>query len=250
MHTSGHGIITGFEAARRYGLRQTPSGDAVHVLIPQLHHIRSAKFVIVERTIHIPGRRVLSRVPLAEPPRAVLDGLRRLREVDPVRALMLEAIECGLCTLNELQAELESGSKRGTALPRAVLRELEADVVSVPEASALSIWQRAGLPSAERNVKIYDVHGNYIGKPDSWCDELAMAWEIDSYSFHYGRDDFRRTLHRNNRYAAAGIVVVQTLPARLRDEPEKVVGELRAAAAAARRRPRPTIIVAREERAA
>ncbi|MFI9451694.1 hypothetical protein [Amycolatopsis sp. NPDC052450] len=250
MHADGLGIVTGFEAARRYGLRQTPAGDYVHVLIPQLHHIRSSRFVIVERTIHMPGSRVLSRVPLAEPPRAVLDGLRRIRELDPVRALLLEAVETGLCTLSELQVELESGSKRGTALPRAVLRELEADVASVPEASALSIWQRAGLPPAERNVKIFDAHGNYIGKPDSWCDELAMAWEIDSYSFHFGRDAFRKTLHRNNRYAAAGIIVVQTLPARLRDEPEKVMAELRAAAVAAARRPRPTIIVAREERAA
>ncbi|MEU3765259.1 hypothetical protein AB0E55_09395 [Amycolatopsis keratiniphila] len=250
MHTNGLGVVTGFEAARRYGLRRAPAGDAVHILIPQPHHIRSAKFAIVERTVHMPGHRLLSRVPVAEPSRAVLDGLRRLRELDPVRELLLEAVETGLCTLSELQVELESGSKRGTALPRAVLRELEADVASVPEASALAIWRRAGLPPAERNVKIFDVHGNYIGKPDSWCDELAMAWEIDSYSFHFGRDAFRKTLHRNNRYAVAGIVVVQTLPARLRDEPEKVIAELRAAAVAAARRPRPTIIVARKERAA
>ncbi len=131
-----------------------------------------------------------------------------------------------------------------------MLRELAADVKSVPEAEALAIWEKAGLPSAERNVKIYDAFGNYIGKPDSWCDELGMAWEVDSYAFHFGRDAYRKTLHRNNRYAAAGIVVVQTLPSRIRDEPEKVMAELRAAAQAAAQRPRPDVTVVRTDRAA
>ncbi|WP_410648503.1 hypothetical protein [Amycolatopsis sp. cmx-4-54] len=198
----------------------------------------------------MPDRRVIEGVPLAAPARAVLDGVRRIRDLEPVRALLIEAIETGLCTVDELSAELESGSRRGTALPRAVLRELAADVKSVPEAEALAIWEKAGLPSAERNVKIYDAFGNYIGKPDSWCDELGMAWEVDSYAFHFGRDAYRKTLHRNNRYAAAGIVVVQTLPSRIRDEPEKVMAELRAAAQAAAQRPRPDVTVVRTDRAA
>ncbi|WP_410655256.1 hypothetical protein [Amycolatopsis sp. lyj-112] len=241
MHTAGRGVVTGFEAARRYGLRQVDPHGTVHILIPEPGHIRSAKFTIVERTIDMPERRVLEGVPLAVPARAVLDGVRRIREVEPVRALLIESVETGLCSVGELSAELESGSRRGTALPRAVIRELEADVKSVPEAAAIEIWNRAGLPPAERNVKIYDAHGNYVGKPDSWCDELAMAWEVDSYAHHFGRDAFRRTLHRNNRYAAAGICVVQTLPSRIRDEPDKVIAELRAAAEAAAQRPRPNV---------
>ncbi|AGM09567.1 hypothetical protein AORI_6985 [Amycolatopsis keratiniphila] len=212
--------------------------------------MRSVKFAIIERTIAMPERRVLEGVPLAAPARAVLDGVRRIRDLDPVRALLIEAIETGLCTVDELSAELESGSRRGTALPRAVLRELAADVKSVPEAASLAIWEKAGLPLAERNVKIYDAFGNYIGKPDSWCDELGMAWEVDSYAFHFGRDAYRKTLHRNNRYAAAGIIVVQTLPSRIRDEPAKVIAELRAAAEAAARRPRPDVTVVRTDRAA
>lgn len=250
MHTADIGVVTGFEAARRYGLRQAEPHGTVHVLIPEPHHIRSSRFTIVERTIDMPSRRVLAGVPLAVPARAILDGVRRIREVDPVRALLIETVETGLCSVGELSAELEVGSRRGTALPRAVLRELEADVKSVPEAAALAIWKRAGLPPAKRNVRIYDAHGNYVGKPDSWCDELAMAWEIDSYAFHFGRDAYRKTLHRNNRYAAAGIIVVQTLPSRLQDEPDKVIAELRAAAKSAALRPRPNVTMLDERRAA
>ncbi|WP_328701326.1 hypothetical protein [Amycolatopsis pittospori] len=250
LHTAGVGVVSGFEAARRYGLRQAEPHGTVHVLIPEGHHIRSSKFTIVERTISMPAHRVLAGVPLAAPARAVLDGVRRIREVDPVRALLIETVETGLCSVTELSTELETGSRRGTALPRAVLRELEADVKSVPEAAALAIWNRAGLPPAKQNVRIYDAHGNYVGKPDSWCDELAMAWEVDSYAFHFGREAFRKTLHRNNRYAAAGIIVVQTLPSRIRDEPDKVIAELRAAAEAAALRPRPNVSMEDEMRAA
>ncbi|WP_414939837.1 hypothetical protein [Amycolatopsis sp. cmx-11-51] len=250
MLTDGLGVVTGFEAARRYGLRQAGPHGTVHVLIPEQRKVRSVKFTIIERTITMPERRVIEGVPLAAPARAVLDGVRRIRVLDPVRAVLIEAVETGLCTVDELSGELESGSRRGTALPRAVLRELAAEVKSVPEAAALAIWKKTGLPPAEQNVKIYDAFGNYIGKPDSWCDELAMAWEIDSYAFHFGRDAYRKTLHRNNRYAAAGIVVVQTLPSRIRDEPDKVIAELRAAAEAAARRPRPAIFVVRRDRAA
>ncbi|WP_233222961.1 hypothetical protein [Amycolatopsis sp. BJA-103] len=250
MHADGLGIVTGFEAARRHGLRQIPESGSVHVLIPQRHQIKSAKFTIVERTIHFPRPWVLEGVPLAPPARAVIDGVRRLREADPVRALLIEAVESGLSTLRELQNELESGSKRGTALPRAVLREIDLGVKSVPEATALSLWKEAKLPPAEQNVKTYDSQGNYIAMPDNWCDRVGMAWEIDSWSFHFGKTGFAKTLHRNNRYAAAGIVVVQTLPSRLLDEPAKVVAELQAAFRAAASRPRPDVTVVRPARAA
>lgn len=250
MHANGLGVLTGFEAARRYGLQNVPLDQSVHVLIPEDHRVNSAKFAIVERTIHMPARRIIDDIPVAAPARAVLDGVRRIRLLDPVRALLIETVESGHCTVPDLTAELNSGSKRGTALPRAVLKEINTNVKSVPEALAISLWKRAGLPAAERNVKIFDAHGNYIGMPDNWCDEVAFAWEIDSYDFHFRKSDFAKTLARNNRYAAAGIIVVQTLPSRLRDEPAAVIAELRAAFEAASDRPRPNVVFVREKRAA
>ncbi len=250
MHADGLGVITGFEAARRYGLRNTLADHIVHVLIPDRNQIRSAKFTIIERTIHMPDKRTIDGVPLAAPPRAVLDAVRRIREIDPVRAILIEAVSSGLCSINELSAELESGSKRGTALPRAVIREIRSNVKSVPEAEALSLWQRAGLPAAERNVKIYDSQGNYIAMPDSYCKEVAMAWEIDSYDFHFEKAAYAKTVRRNGRYTRAGVVVLQTLPSQLRDDPEGVVADLRAAFESASRRPTPEITVVRDQRAA
>jgi hypothetical protein len=238
-------MLTGFEAARRYGLKEIPAGPTVHVLIPDNHKVNSAKFAVIERTINLPEPKMVNGVPLAPPARAVLDGVRRTRQFEPVQALLIETLEAGLCTAEELSAELEAGSKRGTALPRAVLRQLREDIRSVPESESVAIWKRAALPVAERNVRIFTESGHYIAMPDTWCAEVALAWEIDSLTYHLRRQEYARTLERNNRYAAAGIIVVQTLPRQLRREPNTVVAELRQAYEAAKRRPAPRVFVDR-----
>lgn len=243
MHVHHHGLITGYHAARSYGLRKAVDPGFVHVLVPHDHKPTSARFATVERTRFFPKAVMRDGIPLAPPARAVLDGLRRIRELDPVRALLIEAVQSGVCGLDELHDELESGSQRGTAVPRRVLAELDLDIRSVAEADALAIWQRTSLPPAQRNVTIVDADGQYVGMPDTWCDQLGLAWEIDSYEFHFGKADYAKTLRRNSRYTAAGITLVQTLPRRLRTEADLVVEELRAAAAVARRNPRPQVVI-------
>ncbi len=95
------------------------------------------------------------------------------------------------------------------------------------------------------NKKLYTTSGEYIAKPDGWFDDVGLAWEVDSLSFHLKAvDGFDRTLARNGRYAAAGVLVLQTLPSRLRTEPDKVIEELLAAHAAAAARVRPDVRIA------
>ncbi|AXB47121.1 hypothetical protein [Amycolatopsis albispora] len=243
LHCRGAGLLTGFEAARRYGLRNVPLSSEVHLLVPSDSQLRSPGFVVIERTTLLPGRRMVSGVPTAPPARAILDGARRIRELDPVMGLLIEARQSGLCTIAALSAELESGSQRGSALPRAVLKRLLTDLRSVPEARATGIWRSAGLPPPVHNPALHGPDGKYLARPDLWCDEVALAWEIDSYEHHYRHADYGDTLDRNTRYAGAGIVLVQTLPSRLKSAPAAVAAELRAAYEAARARPRPAVTI-------
>jgi hypothetical protein len=247
LHTDMHGIVTGFEAARRYGLTEVPSDTTVHVLVPHEYRFISAKFALVERTRFFPDPVMVDGVLMAPPARAILDGLRRIRHLDPVRALLIDAVRSGLCTHRQLTTELESGSKRGTAVPRSVLRVLESDIRSVAEADSLVVARKSGLPPAEHNVRLFTKKGAYVAMPDTWWDDVGLAWEIDSVSMH-ANQNFAKTLERNNRYASAGVLVVQTLPARLRNDTARVVAELRAAYAAARARPRPNLTVLRDTR--
>ncbi|GAA3631572.1 hypothetical protein C8D88_1011534 [Lentzea atacamensis] len=236
-------VVTGFQAARLYGLRTGPDPQFVHLLIPHESRVLSSGFTVLERTRFFPVAMYRDGVPLAPPPRAVLDGVRRIRDLDAVRALLIEAVQSGQTDVDQLRGELDTGTKRGTALPRRVLGEIDLGVRSVAEADALELWHRAGLPTPHRNVVIVDENGNYVGMPDTWCDEVGLAWEIDSSEFHYSKDAYARTLERNSRYAAVGISVVQTLPSRLRKKPDAVVAELRAAYAAAQARTRPPVCI-------
>jgi hypothetical protein len=234
-------MVTGLWAARSHGLRRTPDPAEVHLLVPAEREVTSAGFALVERTTRLPQPLHRKGIPVAPIERAVLDAARRMRNFDSIRAMLAEAVQRGRCRPEMLGRELELGSQRGSALPRRALLELLAGVRSAAEGDAYQLWKRAGLPDADWNVAVYDEYGVYVGTPDAWLDSVAFGWEIDSKEFHFELEGYSRTLARNARYTAAGIVILQTLPARLQTEPDAVIRELRAAYEAAQRRPRPPV---------
>ncbi|WP_344882819.1 hypothetical protein [Allokutzneria multivorans] len=222
-------LVTGREACRLHGLRQLPESEKVHLLMSSFRKRISSEFVIVERTTRLPRPQIKGGFPVAPLARAVLDTSRRLRTLDPARALLAEAVQRGRCQMSDLDHELAEGSQRGSAVPRRVLATIGLGARSVAEIDAMRLWEQSGLPKAQWNVPVHDTNGVLIGVPDAWCVEASLAWEIDSYEFHLNPKDYARTLQRNTRYAMAGIHVVQTLPSRLRSAPEDVIAELRRA---------------------
>lgn len=241
----GHGsLLTGLDACLAHGLR-TEHQTHVHVLVPHGRKLRRTEYVTIERTERMPAASWRNTIPLAPLVRATLDAARRLRTEDPVRLLISEAIQRGRCSPGALRDELNLGGQRGSALPRRMLAEVRSDVRSIAEGNAAALCTRAGLPLPRWNVPLFDPTGQFIGMPDAWFDDVALAWEIDSYEFHFTPASYARTLERNARYAAAGILVVQTLPSRLQRSPREVITELRAAHAAAKSRPRPSGILIR-----
>lgn len=239
VYAGPRAMVTGAEACRRYGL-QVRDDNQVHVLVPHEHKIQSSQFLVVERTRRLPEPWIRDDVPLAPKARAVVDACRRMRTTDPIAKLLIDAIQVAGCTPHQLSHEIESGSPRGTAMPRRILSEI-VDLRSVAEKDALALVRRARLPEPVWNRRVFDVDGQFIGRPDAWWDDVAFAWEIDSLAFHFRKEDYARTLARNARYTAAGIVVLQTLPSRLRSEPDEVIAEIRASLAAAGARPRPSV---------
>jgi len=244
-YAGGDALLTGAAACRMYGLRRVPPGKQIHVLVPASRQPATAGFVLVERTTRMPSTLSVDGWPTAPRVRAVLDAARRMRRLDGVRALIAEAVQRGLCTVDELVAELEAGSRAGSARPRRVLRELAAGTHSVAEITAQQLTARSAvLPPLRWNVPIYDERGTFIAIPDAWADDVALAWEIDSYEFHLSPEQYDRTLRRHATMLASGIVVAHTTPARLRREPDQVLRELEAAYRHALQRPRPLVFMA------
>ncbi|OOC06265.1 hypothetical protein [Amycolatopsis azurea] len=244
LYSGGKSMLTGVAACLQHGLRPAalPQGNDLHMLIPHERKVRSTGFVTMERTIRFPKPRAIKGVPTAPLVRATTDAVRRLRESGPVEEVLIEAVQSGRCSPQALLGELNSGTQRGTAIPRRLLSSW-IDIRSMAESRARTLSRRLPTPPSHWNCKVLDHRGEYLGRPDAWWDDIALAWEIDSFDFHFRRADYSRTLNRNTRYTAAGILVVQTLPSRLRDDPAGVIGELIAAHEVASARPRPTVHV-------
>lgn len=227
-------MVSGLEACRRHGFRHVPDDHRIHVVIPHDRRVLSSAFVVVERSRRVPEPVVVDGVPLAPVTRSVLDACRRFTSPAPVRVLLTEAVQRHRVAPARLLSELDAGSRRGSAVPRTVLKDILVGARSVAEIDAMRVWERTGLPRPVWNKVLRDSRGEYIATPDAWFD-VGLAWEIDSYEFHFRREDYARTVARNARYAAAGVLVLQTLPTRLRSDPESVVAELIAAHEAAER---------------
>ncbi|MDV6012263.1 type IV toxin-antitoxin system AbiEi family antitoxin [Haloechinothrix sp. LS1_15] len=236
-------VVSGATASYLHGLRQVDAEQQVHLLVPERSQPNSCGFVLVERTTRMPRSLDRQGFPTAEVTRAVLDAARRLRDTSAVTALLAEAVQVGLTTPERLSVELEAGSIRGSARPRSALRSISRGARSVPEADAMRLAVRAQLPPPRWNVRLRLTTCGRIVVPDAWFDDVGLAWEIDSYQWHLSPAGYARTVERHSSMTAAGIVVLHTLPARLRSHPAAVVAELRAAYEQTAQRPRPDVIV-------
>ncbi|KAA5832783.1 hypothetical protein ABT337_12505 [Saccharopolyspora hirsuta] len=119
-------MVTGLVAAHLHGITTTPDDVEVHVLIPHSRKIQSYPGTRFERTTRLPKPSYVNGIPTAPPVRAVMDGARTFRTWAFTQQLLHSAIrEERCCKLNDLIIEMELGSRRGTAVPRAILRTFQ-----------------------------------------------------------------------------------------------------------------------------
>jgi hypothetical protein len=243
VYAGPRAVLTGLVACRLHGVRRGPAMPTMHVhlLVPNVRQVRVGKFVTVERTERLPAPVIRDGIPLAPVPRACIDAARRLEDPREVTELLADAVQRGLCSVSALQAELARCSRRGTAMPRAVLAEVSDGARSAAERDAQHVWRETGLPEPWWNASVRDRDGRLLGIADAWWDDVALAWEINSIEYHLSPADYARTAERAARFAAAGVLVVPTLPRRLRRDRAAVVAELRSAYEQAANRPRPAL---------
>lgn len=244
MYGGPGSVLSGHAALAEHGFRRSATMSDVLLLIPPTQHRVPTEYVKVERTWRMPDpSEIGERGPLryTSVTRATMDVARRMRRRDSCRALLAEVIQRGDTSLEELAIELAEGSRRGTALPRSVLRELADGAHSVEEIHAQRLYTRSGLPPMVYNREIETEEGEFIASPDGWIDPVAMVWEIDSLAHHLAVADHEATVLRRARMQAAGIVVVSHLPKTLHRNPELVVQDLRDNYRNAAARPRPNV---------
>jgi hypothetical protein len=233
--------LTGVEAADRHGVRRLPTDQSVHVLVPNARALASQSFMVVERSRRPWSIHMIGGFPLVNVERALVDAARREQRLDVVRAMLADGLQRGLCTVASLTEEVAVRRLRGTAIVRRVLAEVGDGVRSAAEAWAHSLIRGSGLPKPAWNVELRTSDGQSLGVMDAWWDDVGLAWEIDSLEFHLTPDGYARTMRKHSALAAAGVLVVHTVPSQLQRDTAAVLRDLSAAHASAAARPRPPV---------
>jgi hypothetical protein len=234
---SGPGsVITGLAALRRHGIR-APDPPAITVLIRAGQVRRSLAFVSVRPTVWMPARVCYEGVvQFTLPARAVVDAARELDSFRQVRGMVADVIQQRRCSLGSLVEELACGPVRGSAWLRRTLREVADGIRSGAEGDFGDLLRRSGLPVPLFNARLY-AGQTFIAVADAWWGDAGVVVEVDSREWHLSPEDWERTLRRHARMSAHGIFVLHVTPGRIRDEPERVVAEIRSALTVGRARP-------------
>jgi hypothetical protein len=226
LYAGPQALITGLAALRRCGL-QCGSGPAVDVLVPQSCGRASRDHVRLHRTTRMPSLVVAQgRIELAMAPRATIDAARHLTSIQDLRAVVAGAVQLGLCTLEDLRAELRVSTMFDMSKLRGVLDEVSVGIRSSPEGDLMDLINRAGLPKPVYNANLY-LDGVFLARPDAWWREVSVAAEVDSRAHHSSADDWQRTMRRHTRMTVAGIRLLHFSPADIRTEPLMVIGRLK-----------------------
>ncbi len=225
-------VVTGADALRARGVDCKPTRD-IHLLAPDYRRVPAEPGMLVRRTSRMPPPTLVDGVPFAPPARAALDLARS--ELDPARIEELISLPLywGLCTVDELSAELEAGNQRGSAAVRAALRSVDPEE-TYAHGLARKLLDGCPLPEPAWNVTVCDRRGRPLGTADGWWDEIGLAWQFrtprpDTANFH------------SLALTATGTVLVRCTIDQLRNVPLEVASELVSAFAEAARTPRPKV---------
>ena len=119
---------------------------------------------------------------------------------------------------------------------RLALSEVAEGIRSSAEADRRTLIKRARLPEPIFNPCLFA--GNaFLGSPDAWWPDAGVAGEVDSREWHLSPQDWERTLARQTRMSARGIIVLHFTPRQIRSGRRAVAEEIRSALQAGRDRP-------------
>ncbi|MBB5790848.1 type IV toxin-antitoxin system AbiEi family antitoxin domain-containing protein [Jiangella mangrovi] len=170
------------------------------------------------------ARAVVDAIVLTEPRPPDWSPEHRQAALRNVRALMCEAVQRRKARLTELRTEALAARRRGSALVRVALADIEAGCRSAPECELRDLVQMSRiLPEPLWNRPLPGIPGIV---PDACWEERRLIVEVDSRSFHGFGDAPERTENRRARLAARGWVVLPVSPATLRTNPAEVLAQI------------------------
>ncbi|MGN6302966.1 MAG: hypothetical protein ACTHN8_17925 [Angustibacter sp.] len=220
-------VISGHHACLWHGLENAHGHAKVLALVGPGQASRSAGFVQVARTRR-PVVTPLARGPLriAPLPRAVVDAARRTRSPREATAIVIEAVQRGLATVEQIAHEVEAGARRGSASVRRALDLAAAGAWSAPEAELLELCASSTLlPHVWPNPRLRRSSAVLVS-PDAWIDDVGLALMVHSRRHHGREADWRSTVEADGELQEVGVIVLGFTPSSIASEPDAVLARI------------------------
>ena len=243
LYAGPSAFVSSWTAASWHGVESARLSPTIRMTVPAQLSARRAGRVVVNRTTR-PDLGVWNRGPLrlGSRARAVVDAAREVRGERSAKAIVIEAVQRQLVTAQMLRHELESGPRQGSAQVRLAVGLAETGAWSVPEADLVQALKRsASLPEVWANPWLTTPDGLPLPTPDAWVDEVALAIQVHSRTYHLRDQDWNATVSADSALGECGIVVLGVTPDRVIREPASVRQRVERAYAALRDRPRPDV---------
>ncbi|WP_018334919.1 hypothetical protein [Actinomycetospora chiangmaiensis] len=244
VYAGDRAALTGLDAARAHRLRRGVLPEPVHLLIPAAVKVQSIPGVRVERTHRMPPVRERDGLPVAPMERCLVDAARRMSSRSDVAAILTEPVQRRMLLPSALHAEVEAGSTRGSALPRAVLRAIAAGARSAAEVDFHDWWfaqpELAGV-AILFNVRL-SVGGVFLGIADGYLPDIGAVLPVDSVEQHFMTpDQVIETERQHRRYRSVGLHVYGLRPGRIHGDSTGLLRDVLDAIAVAEQLPTPTV---------
>lgn len=238
-------VLAGTTAARWHGLGNLPGQDGtVRILVPAPKASRCAGFARVRRT-ELHDARIVTRGPVrvSSPARACVDAAMSMPRAGDRSALLIEAVQRRLTTLDALAEWVHRLRPRDRGRLGEALDAAGSGAWSLPEHEVLQLLAGSSvLPAPWPNPRLTTSDGHALVTPDLWFDDVALAVMVHSRAYHAHGADWDRTVDRDAELTSLGVVVLAVTPAVLRADPEAFRARVEAAFATAARRPRPGVV--------
>lgn len=218
--------LTGASAAGWYGLRQADDGGVMQVAVPRRCATRQVAWVQARRTwIPYEARRV-GAIRAVEPARAVVVAARDAPDVSAAEALVIEAVQRRIVTLDDLVSVNDQLGRPGSALATRAIAGAADGAWSLPELHlARLVAGSRSLPEMWCNPQLSTVDGTRLLTPDGWFDDVGLALMVHSHRYHSGAA-WAPTVERDGELAAHGVRVLPLTPNSIAKEPGRVLARI------------------------
>lgn len=212
------------------GVDVLPPGPSVlEVVVPREAVVpRRAGVRARSAALPVADRRMLGRLPVLRPARAVGDLLCRLPLAEAV--VVADAVQhAGLVSRPEIALQFDAHvGLRGVQQARRVLDLSDARAESPPESRVRLLLVLGGLDPTPQ-LEVFDDEDRWLARVDLGFKAARVAVEFDGREVHLQGAAFVTERRRQNALLAAGWLVLRYTAGDLRDRPAAILAEVRAA---------------------